>query len=162
MMLWWLTLRSIPMFQTVPSGTDCQCQQNILSCWAGERAQRLPFALCGGAEQLKDYQLKRVTFGVASSSFAANISKDKCSKTYPLKAAVIYKSVYMDDCLTGASTIKEAVQIYSFSFRPSSMRPSFSMESLTKHQLTSEVDKTFDGSHHPSSRQTFYYRSSGS
>ena len=66
-------------------------------------------------EPLKDYRMKRVTFGVSASSFIANMSVlqnslDHLSK-YPLAAAVVEKAFYVDDCLTGAETPEEAIRL---------------------------------------------------
>ena len=59
--------------------------------------------------------MKRVTFGVAASSFAANMSVKQNSidfaEKYPLAAVAIEKSIYVDDCLTGASSVEEAIRL---------------------------------------------------
>lgn len=64
---------------------------------------------------LMDYRMKRVTFGVAASSFAANMSVRQnvtnFAAKYPLAAVVVDKSIYVDDCLTGADTVEEAVSL---------------------------------------------------
>ena len=62
--------------------------------------------------EICDWRIKRLTFGVASFPYlatqilhqAANDMKDK----YPLAADTIVKSFYVDDCITGASTVEEA------------------------------------------------------
>ena len=59
--------------------------------------------------------MTRVTFGVSAPSFIANMavcqnSLDHLSK-YPLAAAVVEKAFYVDDCLTGAETPEEAIQL---------------------------------------------------
>ena len=67
------------------------------------------------SESLVDYRMTRVTFGVSASSFAATMSvrqnaKDFASK-YPLAAKAIDDSTYVDDCLTGADTVEEAMEL---------------------------------------------------
>jgi len=59
--------------------------------------------------------MTRVTFGVSASSFAATMSvkqnaMDFAAK-YPLAAATVDKSLYVDDCLTGADIIEEAANL---------------------------------------------------
>ena len=56
-----------------------------------------------------------LTFVVSASPFAANMSvkqnaRDLKSK-YSLAAAVVEKSFYIDDCLTGAETVEEAIKL---------------------------------------------------
>ena len=57
----------------------------------------------------------RVTFGVSASSFAANMAIKQNSidyaELYPLAAEVVQKCFYVDDCLTGADSIEEAVSL---------------------------------------------------
>ena len=64
---------------------------------------------------LVDYRMTRVTFGVSASSFAANMSVKQNAvdfeRRYPLAAAVVEKSLYVDDCLTGADTTEHAAQL---------------------------------------------------
>ncbi len=64
-------------------------------------------------EALKDYRMTRVTFGVASSSFAANMSVKQNAfdhaGDFPLAAAAVHNSFYVDDGLVGADTLSEAV-----------------------------------------------------
>ena len=59
--------------------------------------------------------MKRVTFGVSASSFAANMSLKQNATDfafkYPLAAAVVEKSMYVDDCIAGANTVEEAVRL---------------------------------------------------
>ena len=67
-------------------------------------------------EPLKDYRMTRITFGVSASSFAANMSvkqnADDHALEYPLAAEVVHKSFYVDDCLTGADTTQDAIQLH--------------------------------------------------
>ena len=65
-------------------------------------------------EQLRDYRMTRVTFGVASSSFAANMSVKQNAidhvEKYPLAAAAVHSSFYVDDGLLGADSVEEAIE----------------------------------------------------
>ena len=70
---------------------------------------------------LIDYRMNRLTFGVSASSFAANMSVRQNSTDFaddhPYAAAVVSKSLYVDDCLTGADTVEEAARLPSRSPR---------------------------------------------
>ena len=59
--------------------------------------------------------MTRVTFGVAASSFAANMSMKQNALDYahefPLAAKVVTDSFYVDDCLTGADTVEDAIRL---------------------------------------------------
>lgn len=63
------------------------------------------------------YRLKKVTFGVASAPYLAVKSMQKLaaleSVNYPLASPVIMQDFYMDDLLTGAETVEEALQLKS-------------------------------------------------
>ena len=62
-----------------------------------------------------DYRIMRISFGVSASSFAANMSVKQNALDFshecPLAAKITLSSFYVDDCLTGADTIAEAVKI---------------------------------------------------
>ena len=64
---------------------------------------------------LRDCRMTRVTFGVASSSFAANMAVKQNafdhSNEFPLAAAAVHTSFYVDDGLVGADSLKEAVEL---------------------------------------------------
>ena len=66
-------------------------------------------------EPLVDYRMTRVTFGVSASAFAANMSVKQNAidhaAEYPQAANVVQTSFYVDDCLTGANTIDEAIEL---------------------------------------------------
>ena len=66
-------------------------------------------------EPLQDYQMTRVTFGVSASSFAANIAVKQnaldFALEFPQAAAAVEKSFYVDDVLTGADTVQEAIDL---------------------------------------------------
>ena len=69
----------------------------------------------GPDDQLRDYRMTRVTFGVSASSFAANMSVKQnaldLSLEYPQAAVAVERSFYVDDGLTGANSIEEAVEL---------------------------------------------------
>ena len=64
-------------------------------------------------EPLMDYRMKRVTFGVAASSYAANMAVKQnaidLAQEYPAAAKAVHQSFYVDDGLTGADSLDEAV-----------------------------------------------------
>lgn len=66
---------------------------------------------------LKDYRMTRVTFGVSASSFTANMSLRQNAQDlehkFPLAAKVVEENVYVDDCLTGADNIDEAIALHN-------------------------------------------------
>ena len=66
---------------------------------------------------LKDYRMTRVTFGVSSSAFVANMcikqnATDHATQ-YPLAAAAVLNSFYVDDGLTGADSIEQAIELHN-------------------------------------------------
>ena len=68
-----------------------------------------------GSDQLQDYRMTRVTFGVSASCFAANMAVKKnaqeFSSTYPLAAKVAQENFYVDDGLSGADGIDQAIHL---------------------------------------------------
>ena len=64
--------------------------------------------------RLHNCRMKRLTFGIASSPFLAtrvlHQMADDYQDKYPEAAAMVKKSFYVDDCLTGANTPEEALQ----------------------------------------------------
>ena len=64
---------------------------------------------------LLDYRMTRITFGVSSSSFIANM----CIKQnaldfgmeYPNAAKVVTDSFFVDDCLTGSDSVQGAIEL---------------------------------------------------
>ncbi len=64
---------------------------------------------------LVDYRMTRITFGVSASAFAANMSVKQNAidhaTEFPQAANVVNTSFYVDDCLTGANSIEEAVEL---------------------------------------------------
>ena len=67
----------------------------------------------GPAEPLKDF---RMTFGVSASSFAANMSLRQnaldLAHEFPLASKAVEDNFYVDDCLTGADSIKGAIFLH--------------------------------------------------
>ena len=65
-------------------------------------------------QPLQDYRMTRVTFGVSASSFVANMSVKQnaldFSLEYPQAVTAVEKS-YVDDGLTGADSVEEALQL---------------------------------------------------
>ena len=59
--------------------------------------------------------MTRITFGVSSSSFVANMAVKQnainFSHKYPLAAEAVNNDFYVDDCLTGADSIEEAIEL---------------------------------------------------
>ena len=68
-------------------------------------------------DPLIDYRMTRVTFGVSASSFAANMAVKQnavdFATEFPIAAKVIDTSFYVDDCLTGANSTEEAVDLHT-------------------------------------------------
>ena len=66
-------------------------------------------------EPLRDYRMTRVTFGVSASSFAANMSVKQNAIDFALEyshaVTAVEKSFYVDDGLTGADSIEEAIEL---------------------------------------------------
>ncbi len=65
--------------------------------------------------QLRDWRMKRVTFGITSSPFLASKVLLQVAAEYadqfPHASEVVRNSFYVDDCLTGAPTVEEASQL---------------------------------------------------
>ena len=75
---------------------------------------------CGGKtpnEPLKDYRMTRVTFGVSASSFVANMCLKQnainFASKYPLATRVVDESFYVDDGLTEADSVGEAIEVHN-------------------------------------------------
>ena len=85
-------------------------------------------------EPLVDYRMRRVTFGVSASSFAANMAVKQNSidfaAKYPHAAIAVDKSVYVDDCLTGADTVEEATNLQTEYKTSSAKQNSFSASGI--------------------------------
>ena len=65
---------------------------------------------------LLDFRMTRVTFGVSSSSFIANMCVKQnaldFAMEYPNAAKVMNESFYVDDCLTGSDTPEGAIKLH--------------------------------------------------
>ena len=66
-------------------------------------------------QPLRDYRMTRLTFGVSASSFAANMAMKQNAVDhavrYPRAAEAVEKSFYVDDCLTGADSEEDAIEL---------------------------------------------------
>lgn len=64
---------------------------------------------------IRHYRMTRVTFGVSASSFVANMcikqNAANLVKEFPLAAAAVEESFYVDDGLTGADNVETAVRL---------------------------------------------------
>ena len=65
---------------------------------------------------LLEYQMTRLTFGVSASSFAANVEMKQNAlqnvDTHPQAAQAVLTSFYVDNRLTSANSIEEAVRLH--------------------------------------------------
>ena len=66
-------------------------------------------------QPIKDYRMTRLTFGVSASSFAANMALKQNTidhkESHPQAYQAMLKSFYVDDGLTGANSVDEAVKL---------------------------------------------------
>lgn len=66
-------------------------------------------------DELKEYWITVVTFGLASSPYLAVRcvvqAARKAQKDYPEAVKVLEKDFYMDDCVTGADSVAKAIEI---------------------------------------------------
>ena len=66
-------------------------------------------------EMLQDIRMTRVIFGVSASSFAVNMcvkqNATDFAQIYPLATKAVDKSFYVDDGLTGADSVQEAIDL---------------------------------------------------
>ena len=66
-------------------------------------------------DPILDYRMTRVTFGVSASSFAANMTVKQNAMyhavQYPPAAEAVSNSFYVDDALTGADSISQAIEL---------------------------------------------------
>ena len=64
---------------------------------------------------LLDYRMNRLTFGVSASSFAANMSVLQnavdFATEHTIAANAVRQCMYVDDCLTGAETVENAITL---------------------------------------------------
>lgn len=67
------------------------------------------------SEPLQDYRMTRITFGVSSSSFTANMCVKQnaldLASEFPLASKAVHHSFYVDDGLTGADSINDALNL---------------------------------------------------
>ena len=68
-----------------------------------------------GSSKLEDWRMTRLTFGVTSSPFLATQVLHQVASDYqtefPQAAEIVKNTFYVDDCLTGASTVEEAITL---------------------------------------------------
>ena len=66
---------------------------------------------------LEDYRMTRATFGISASLFAANMAVKQNARVfalkYPLAFNAVNESFYVDDGLSGADSVEEAVKMRS-------------------------------------------------
>ena len=64
---------------------------------------------------LQDFSMTKITFGLSASFFAANMSVKqnalKLTLEYPMAARAVDESFYVDDGLTGADLVQEAIEL---------------------------------------------------
>jgi len=64
----------------------------------------------------RDYRMKRVTFGIAASPFLAvqalQQTAHKFGSEFPLAYSHVFDSFYVDDCLAGADTPEQALELH--------------------------------------------------
>ena len=60
--------------------------------------------------------MTRMTFGISSSSYTANLcvkrNADDYGHKYPLAAKIVDDSFYVNDCLTGADSVEESIEVH--------------------------------------------------
>lgn len=68
-------------------------------------------------DPLVNYCMTRITFSVSASSFAANMAVKQNAIDFAAEFLIAAKGVdasfYVDDCLTGADSIPEAIALYN-------------------------------------------------
>ena len=68
-------------------------------------------------DTLTDYRMTRVTFGVSASSFAANMAVKQnaldFATEFPMAAMTVDTAFYVDDCLTGADSTSQAIELHN-------------------------------------------------
>ncbi|XP_062556599.1 uncharacterized protein LOC134221424 [Armigeres subalbatus] len=78
------------------------------------KIQRILFRK-SGSEPLKEIEFKTVTYGTSAAPFLATRSLNQLagdeSDAFPKASAAVKKSFYIDDILTGANTLDEAVSL---------------------------------------------------
>lgn len=66
---------------------------------------------------LINHCMTRVTFGVSASSFATNMAVKQNAidfvREFPTAAKVVDTSFYVDDCLSGANSTAEAINLHT-------------------------------------------------
>ena len=67
------------------------------------------------SEPLRGYRMNRITFGVAASSYAANMAIKRnaidLALQFPMAAEAVHQSFYVDNALTGADSVEDAISL---------------------------------------------------
>ena len=67
------------------------------------------------SEPLRDYRMNRITFGVAASSYAANMAIKRneidLALQFLLAAEAVHQSFYVDDALTSTDSVEDAISL---------------------------------------------------
>ena len=81
--------------------------------WRSDSKDPLTDYLTDEQDPLTDYRMNRITFGVSTSSFPANMAVKQnaieYAQEFPLGAEAVQKCFYVDDCLTSANEPKSAL-----------------------------------------------------
>ena len=102
--------------------------------------------------------MTRVTFGVSASSLAANMSVKRNASDhaleFPKAAKTVEHAFYVDDCLTGANSIEEAVDLHHqllslFAKGGFLLRKWHSSDPAVLHQISPELRDTQSTYHLP-------------
>lgn len=69
------------------------------------------------SEPIRDYRLTTVTYGTAAAPYQATkvlqTLAEYESNKYPLAAEIAINDFYVDDCMSGANTVDEAIELYN-------------------------------------------------
>ncbi|XP_073963061.1 uncharacterized protein [Choristoneura fumiferana] len=110
------------------------------------------------AGPVRDYRLLTVTYGVSSAPFQAlrtmaQLAQDSADK-YPAGAAVLARDIYVDDVVTGADSVEQALSLQSeltkilssggFHLRKWTSNSGTFLDSLPRSDLYSEELKNFE------------------
>ena len=80
-----------------------------------ERSDKDLHRFVWSSEPVRDYRMTSVTFGIDASSYTANMAVKQNaidhSLEFPVAATAVDKSSYVDDRLTGADSLEEAIDL---------------------------------------------------
>ncbi|XP_065076229.1 uncharacterized protein LOC135699811 [Ochlerotatus camptorhynchus] len=101
-------------FRTFQYAVSADVPKMYRQVWMDEDFLRI-FWRINRDKPLKVYTLKTVTYGLASSPFLATMALRQLAneeeERFPLAAAAVKKSFYIDDMLAGANTLEEAMEL---------------------------------------------------